>query len=63
MTTGAAAPEHDRVVIAHGGGGELMGRLIREHCLPKLHNDVLARLTDGAVLDWPEGSLVFTTDS
>ena len=53
----------DRVLIAHGGGGELMGRLIREHLLPPLRNEVLAKLTDGAVLPWSGGELVFTTDS
>lgn len=59
-----AAPRvHDRVVIAHGGGGELMGRLIREHLLEPLNNQVLDALTDGAVLPWDAGELVFTTDS
>jgi hydrogenase expression/formation protein HypE len=53
----------DCVLIAHGGGGELMGRLIRERLLPPLRNEVLARLTDGAVLPWSGGELVFTTDS
>ncbi|MEW6198638.1 MAG: hydrogenase expression/formation protein HypE [Planctomycetota bacterium] len=57
------ARSHERVVIAHGGGGELMGRLIRDHLLPPLRNDALARLTDGAVLPWAGGELVFTTDS
>lgn len=58
-----AARTHEHVVIAHGGGGELMGRLIRDHLLPPLRNDALARLTDGAVLPWADGELVFTTDS
>jgi hydrogenase expression/formation protein HypE len=53
----------DRIVLAHGGGGELMSRLIHEHLLPKLGNERLAPLTDGAVLPWPSGELVFTTDS
>lgn len=54
---------HDHVVTAHGGGGELMGRLIREHLLPRLQNEWLAPLTDGAVLPWSADELVFTTDS
>ncbi len=54
---------HERIMIAHGGGGELMGRLIREHLLPPLGNERLAALTDGAVLPWKTGDLVFTTDS
>jgi hydrogenase expression/formation protein HypE len=58
-----AGAQHDRVVIAHGGGGELMGRLIRERLLPPLQNDALATLGDGAVLPWDGGDLVMTTDS
>ena len=54
---------YDRVVIAHGGGGELMGRLIREHLLPPLQNPKLAALTDGAIVPWRGDELVFTTDS
>ncbi len=53
----------DQIVLAHGGGGELMGRLIREHLIPPLGNERLAPLTDGAVLPWAAGELVFTTDS
>jgi hydrogenase expression/formation protein HypE len=61
---GPASPDHlECVVLAHGGGGELTGRLIEEHFLPHLNNDRLGRLTDGAVLAWPRGDLVFTTDS
>ena len=54
---------HDHVVLAHGGGGELMGRLIREHILPRIGNPWLAVLTDGAVVPWGGGEVVFTTDS
>jgi hydrogenase expression/formation protein HypE len=50
-------------MLAHGGGGELMNRLIRERLLPPLTNERLARLTDGAVLPPTAGPLVFTTDS
>jgi len=56
-------PSHDRIVIAHGGGGELMGRLIRDHLLPPLSNAKLDALTDGAVLPWTCDNVVFTTDS
>jgi len=56
---------HDRVVLAHGGGGELMGRLIREHLLGPLENTLLAAMTDGAAVPWQDGAgaVVFTTDS
>ncbi len=51
------------VMLSHGGGGEAMRRLVREHFLPVLTNDRLAPLTDGAVLPRPAGRIVFTTDS
>lgn len=51
------------VMLAHGGGGELMNRLIRDHVLGPLRNETLAAMTDGAVLPWDSGDLVFTTDS
>ncbi len=56
---------HDRVVLAHGGGGELMGRLIREHMLPPLENALLTAMTDGVAVPWPtaDSAVVFTTDS
>ena len=62
---------HDRIVLAHGGGGELMGRLIRERFLPVLENPQLVRMADAAVLPWSsipgvpakQADLVFTTDS
>ena len=53
----------ERIMLAHGGGGELMGRLIREHIVPRLGNAWLSPLCDGAVLPWSPGELVFTTDS
>ncbi len=63
MTNARTPAPHDRVVIAHGGGGELMGRLLRDHVLPAIDNRTLAPLPDGAVLPWTDGELVFTTDS
>ena len=56
-------PTDECVMLSHGGGGELMSRLIREHLLPPLHNERLAPLADGAVLPRLEGEIVFTTDS
>jgi len=55
--------EHDRILLAHGGGGQLMDELIRQHILPKLKNDVLAELGDSAKLNLASGSVCFTTDS
>lgn len=51
------------VVLAHGGGGELMGRLISDHIVTHLGNDALNALTDGAIIECPTSRLVMTTDS
>ncbi len=53
----------DRVVLAHGGGGVMTGRLIAEHFVTKLKNDLLTPLDDGAIVPWRDGEVVFTTDS
>ncbi len=53
----------DRIVLAHGGGGELTRKLIEEHIVPRLGNPLLDPLTDGAVLDVPAGRLALTTDA
>ena len=52
-----------RVVLAHGGGGELTRRLLAERIVPKLANDLLAPLADSAVIDPPPGRLCMTTDA
>jgi len=54
---------HDRILLAHGGGGQLSDDLIRHHILPKLKNDTLAELADSAKLNLPSGRICFTTDS
>ena len=54
---------HDRILLAHGGGGRLTDDLIRNHILTKLRNDTLARLGDSAVVNLDSNSLCFTTDS
>ncbi len=54
---------NERIVMAHGGGGELTQRLLAERIIPKLGNDLLGPLTDGALLPSMSGRLCFTTDS
>ncbi len=54
---------NDRIILAHGGGGELTKRLIAEHIIPRLGNDILNPLTDAALFDVPSGRLCFTTDA
>lgn len=52
-----------RIVLAHGGGGELTRRLIAEHVLPRLGNELLDPLADSALLEVPAGRIAFTTDA
>ncbi len=54
---------NDRILLAHGGGGQLTDELIRRHILPKLNNETLAELGDSATLNVASKSLCFTTDS
>ena len=56
-------PGGDRIVMAHGGGGELTRQLLMERLLPKLGNELLNPLTDSAVLARPGGRICLTTDS
>jgi hydrogenase expression/formation protein HypE len=54
----------DQVLLAHGGGGKLMRRLIEELILPSVGNDPLLRaLHDGAAFTVDGVRLAFTTDS
>lgn len=53
----------DRILLAHGGGGQLSDELIRHNILPKFKNDILSELADSAKLNLSSGSVSFTTDS
>jgi len=55
--------KHDRILLAHGGGGQLTDELIRQLILPKFKNDVLAELGDSAKLNLASNLVCFTTDS
>jgi len=57
------ANRHDRILLAHGGGGQLMDELIRYHILPHFKNDILSELADSAKLELASNSVYFTTDS
>ncbi len=61
--TRAMAIEPERILLAHGGGGQLTSRLIREHILPKFRNEALAELGDSADLRLSSDAICFTTDS
>ena len=58
----------EHISALHGAGGELMGRLLSEHILPRfslrsLGEIGLDALDDGAALELPPGVPVITTDS
>jgi len=55
--------KNDRILLAHGGGGQLTDDLIRLHILPSLNNETLSELGDSANLNVASNSLCFTTDS
>jgi hydrogenase expression/formation protein HypE len=59
-----------KIIMAHGGGGELTRLLLAEHVIPQLTNDMLAPLTDSATIALPGGDcgcdgkkICMTTDS
>jgi hydrogenase expression/formation protein HypE len=52
-----------KILLAHGGGGEETGALIREVFQKHFSNDALNALEDAAVLSWPTDRIAFTTDS
>jgi hydrogenase expression/formation protein HypE len=55
--------KHDRILLAHGGGGSLTHELIEELFLPAFDNPRLRPLEDSAVLSLKAKNYAFTTDS
>jgi len=55
--------KHEKILLAHGGGGQLTDELVRETILPRFKCTALAELADSAKLELTSGSLAFTTDS
>lgn len=53
----------NRILLAHGGGGEMTAQLLARHVLPQLTNPTLAPLTDSAVFTAGRCRLAMTTDS
>jgi len=56
-------PHSARVVLAHGGGGQLTNDLIREIIRPRLSNGILEAFDDSAVLEVEKGRVAFSTDT
>lgn len=55
--------DQDVVTLAHGEGGKLMRRLIRDRILSTVGNELLSQLGDATLLPKPGGQHVVTTDS
>ncbi len=53
----------ERILLAHGGGGQLTHELIQRVFVPRFAHPALARLDDAAVLEPAGRRLAFTTDS
>ena len=53
----------DKILLAHGGGGRLMGEFVRSIILPVFDNVTLSKLTDSAEIQFGKESLCFTTDN
>lgn len=55
--------KQDKILLAHGGGGQLSDELIHQQILPRFKSNILADLGDSAKLDLASNSICFTTDS
>ena len=55
--------QYPRVLLAHGGGGQLMHQLIEKMFMAAFCNPYLEARHDGAVFEPGPGRLAFTTDS
>jgi len=55
--------DHEKVSLAHGGGGRRMAQLIKEVILPHFPNGKVENIHDGAILEFGPERLAFTTDS
>jgi hydrogenase expression/formation protein HypE len=63
ITCPVPASDGSRILLAHGGGGKLMHRLIEKVFLKNFSSPLLAARHDGAVLELGGTKLAFTTDS
>jgi len=55
--------QYEQIVMAHGGGGRMMQKLLDEVIQPIFDNPILNQKHDSAMLTMPKGKLAFTTDS
>ncbi len=55
--------DHDRIVIGHGGGGQLTSELVEHLFVPAFQTGAPVELHDAATFDVADGRLAFSTDS
>ena len=55
--------DNHRILLAHGGGGQMTARLLDEHVLPQLTNPALAPLGDAGIVKAGRCRLAISTDS
>lgn len=55
--------KYPQILLAHGGGGKLMHRLIEGMFVPAFKNSLLGARHDGAVFNAGNARMAFTTDS
>ncbi len=53
----------NKILLGHGGGGKMTGKLIRDLILPKLDRGILSPLLDSVILPGFVDSIAYTTDS
>jgi hydrogenase expression/formation protein HypE len=58
-----AKNQNQRVLLGHGGGGKMTGKLIRDLILPRLDRGRLGPLPDSVVLSGLGDRIAYTTDS
>ena len=63
QTTDTIDAATERIVLAHGGGGQLTQQLLAQRVLPHLGNKLLNPLEDSAMLPPSDRRQVFTTDA
>ncbi len=56
-------PNHEQVLLAHGGGGRLMQQLLEQVITPAIDNATLQSRHDAAVIEVGGQCFAFTTDS
>jgi len=53
----------DKVMLSHGGGGQMMHKLIEDVFIANFENPILSQQTDSALLSIDSSEIAFTTDS